>query len=236
MIRWGAQARGRGLGVSPLLSPFPVPLLHCPHSLLPPRLHETQKFRRHSPQQQKKPVIRAAVGGQFFTSKNSGLCRVFVHFMYTFLSLPFFVSLETLSPPVSDGEMAAPAGPNIYVYCNFRAITLKGSVQAGETHPPHSDLAGQVSGLCSRSQLHPRGCMAGRPYSRVLSGRYLPCLSDLWGDQWHKRVWNCFMNFTRPSMSLLERLVFMVRKTWGRTSVHWPSPWRRCGVGPGTRN
>lgn len=48
------------------------------------------------------------------------------------------------SPPV--GEMAAPAGPNIYVYCNFRAINLKGSAQADEIHPPHCGLARQVSG------------------------------------------------------------------------------------------
>ena len=163
-VQWEAQARGRGLGVSPLLSPFPVPWLHCLHSPQPHCSMRPRSSGSPSPRQWKKPVAHAAVGGQFFTSKSSGLYRIFVHFMYTFLRPPFFVSLATLSPPVSVGEMAAPAGPNIYVYRNFRAITPKGPVQAGETHPPHSSLAGQVSGLCGRSQLRPRGCVTRWPY------------------------------------------------------------------------
>lgn len=121
-VMWGgAQVRDTRLGFSPLLSPFPVLLFYCLPSSSP-ALPPSSPL----PQQWKKPVIHAAVGGQLFTSEDSWFYRVFVHFICTPLRPPYFVPLAFLSPllPVSVGETATPAGPNTYVYHSFRAINL----------------------------------------------------------------------------------------------------------------
>lgn len=62
-----------------------------------------------------------------------GICAFHLHCTQA----PDFLLLAVLSALLQfQLEMAAPAGPNIYVYHSFRAINLKGSVQADETHSP----------------------------------------------------------------------------------------------------
>lgn len=108
----GAHVRARGLEVSPLLSQVPVPLSHClpppyPHGCIRPRSSGSPP-----PRQWKKPVIHAAVGGHVFTSKNSGLCRVFVHFIHLHFTQPrtsFFLQSSLLSSGFSwrDGSSSS---------------------------------------------------------------------------------------------------------------------------------
>lgn len=97
VMRWGAQVSGRGLGLPHSFSipcaPCALPAFPHPHFSTRPRNSGSP-----SPWQWKKSVIPAAVGGQFFTSKNSGLFRVFVHFIHTSLRPPHFILLETVAP------------------------------------------------------------------------------------------------------------------------------------------
>lgn len=109
-----------------------------------------------------------------------------ISFIYTLLRPRLHSSCNPLcSPPVSVGEMAAPGAPNIYVYCSFRAINLKGSVQDDETlaprphmpPPPPPTVAALGRCLSPDSEVS-LSCVTGGPCSRVLSGRCPPSLPD----------------------------------------------------------
>lgn len=157
---WGLGAHRSGPG------DWRFPLYFLPP--LPPPLHQTQILQQPPPRRWKKPVLRAAVGGQVFTSENAGLCRVSVRFIRS-VHRPqtSFSSSPLCSPPVPAGETAAPAGPSIDVYRSFRAIPLRGSVQAGEAPLPALASPGRRLGPDSAASL---GCVAGWPCSMCCPG------------------------------------------------------------------